>query len=227
MTSQSTQFPQNFEKKETRGSKRLHKRDDIMNGALTIGLDSLTMKNLAKHLNVGTATLYQYFENRETLLMEAAEYSIRLLPFPDDRGQGWKELALEYTKNVQKILKQHPSFIHSHPVTDYGYKIHFTLTEKILADLISCGLDAKQAIKVAHIITMASYAGAVEAIRQDRLPVAGSDIRCYISEQFSEMDHKDFPILSENIDDFILSADDKINLLLEVALANIQDEFKT
>ena len=41
------------------------------------------------------------------------------------------------------------------------------------------------------------------------------------------MDHKEFPILSENIDDFILSADDKINLLLEVALANIQDEFKT
>ena len=41
------------------------------------------------------------------------------------------------------------------------------------------------------------------------------------------MDHTEFPILSENIDDFILSADDKINLLLEVALANIQDEFKT
>ena len=134
---------------------------------------------------------------------------------------------MKYTKNVQKILKQYPSFIHSHPVTDYGYKIHFTLTEKILADLISCGLDAKQAIKVAHIITMASYAGAVEAIRQDRLPVASSDIRCYISEQFSEMDHKEFPILSENIDDFILSADDKINLLLDVALANIHDEFKT
>ena len=185
------------------------------------------MKNLAEHLNVGTATLYQYFENRETLLMEAAEYSIRLLPFPDYRGQGWKELALEYTKNVQKILKQHPSFIHSHPVTDYGYKIHFTLTEKILADLVSCGLDAKQAIKVTHIITMASYAGAVEAIRQERLPVEGADIRGYISEQFSEMDHEEFPILSENIDAFILSAEEKIDLLLEVALANIQDELKT
>ena len=227
MTSQSTELPQNFEKKETRGRKRLLKRDDILNGALSIGLDSLTMKNLAEHLNVGTATLYQYFENRETLLMEAAEYSIRLLPFPDYRGQGWKELALEYTKNVQKILKQHPSFIHSHPVTDYGYKIHFTLTEKILGDLVSCGLNAKQAIKVAHIITMASYAGAVEAIRQERLPVEGADIRDYISEQFSEMDHEEFPILSENIDAFILSAEDKIDLLLEVALANIQDEFKT
>ncbi len=227
MTSQSTELPQNFEKKETRGRKRLLKRDDILNGALSIGLDNLTMKNLAEHLNVGTATLYQYFENRETLLMEAAEYSIRLLPFPDYKGQGWKELALEYTKNVQKILKQHPSFIHSHPVTDYGYKIHFTLTEKILTDLVSCGLNAKQAIKVAHIITMASYAGAVEAIRQERLPVEGTDIRGYISEQFSEMDHEDFPILSENIDAFILSAEDKIDLLLEVALANIQDEFKT
>ena len=227
MTSQSTELPQNFEKKETRGRKRLLKRDDILNGALSIGLDNLTMKNLAEHLNVGTATLYQYFENRETLLMEAAEYSIRLLPFPDYRGQGWKELALEYTKNVQKILKQHPSFIHSHPVTDYGYKIHFTLTEKILTDLVSCGLNAKQAIKVAHIITMASYAGAVKAIRQERLPVEGADIRGYISEQFSEMDHEEFPILSENIDAFILSAEDKIDLLLEVALANIQDEFKT
>lgn len=226
MTSQSTELPQNFEKKETRGRKRLLNRDDILNGALSIGLDSLTMKNLAEHLNVGTATLYQYFENRETLLMEAAEYSIRLLPFPDYRGQGWQELALEYTKNVQKILKQHPSFIHSHPVTDYGYKIHFTLTEKILNDLVSCGLDAKQAVKVAHIITMASYAGAVEAIRQERLPVEGADIRGYIFEQFSEMDHQEFPILSENINAFILSAEDKIDLLLEVALANIQNEFK-
>ena len=226
MTSQSTELPQNFEKKETRGRKRLLNRDDILNGALSIGLDSLTMKNLAEHLNVGTATLYQYFENRETLLMEAAEYSIRLLPFPDYRGQGWQELALEYTKNVQKILKQHPSFIHSHPVTDYGYKIHFTLTEKILNDLVSCGLDAKQAVKVAHIITMASYAGAVEAIRQERLPVEGADIRGYIFEQFSEMDRQEFPILSENINAFILSAEDKIDLLMEVALANIQNEFK-
>jgi len=226
LTSQSTELPQNFEKKETRGRKRLLNRDDILNGALSIGLDSLTMKNLAEHLNVGTATLYQYFENRETLLMEAAEYSIRLLPFPDYRGQGWKELALEYTKNVQKILKQHPSFIHSHPVTDYGYKIHFTLTEKILNDLVSCGLDAKQAVKVTHIITMASYAGAVEAIRQERLPVEGADIRGYIFEQFSEMDRQEFPILSENINAFILSAEDKIDLLLEVALANIQNEFK-
>ena len=123
MTSQSTKLPQNFEKKETRGRKRLLKRDDILDGALFIGLDNLTMKNLAEHLKVGTATLYQYFENRETLLMEAAEYSIKLLPFPDYKGQGWQQMALEYTKNVQKILKQHPSFIHSHPVTDYGYKI--------------------------------------------------------------------------------------------------------
>ena len=64
MTSQTTELTQNFEKKETRGRKRLLKRDDILNGALSIGLDSLTMKNLAEHLNVGTATLYQYFENR-------------------------------------------------------------------------------------------------------------------------------------------------------------------
>ena len=226
MTSQYTELPQNFEKKETRGRKRLLKRDDILDGALFIGLDNLTMKNLAEHLKVGTATLYQYFENRETLLMEAAEYSIKLLPFPDYKGQGWQQMALEYTKNVQKILKQHPSFIHSHPVTDYGYKIHFTLTEKILTDLVSCGLDAKQAIKVAHIITMASYGGAVEAIRQERLPLNGANIQSYISSQFKEMDSEEFPILSENIEDFILSAEDKTDFLLKIALANIQGEFE-
>lgn len=226
MTSQSTELPQNFKKKETRGRKRLLKRDDILKGALSIGLDNLTMKTLAEHLNVGTATLYQYFENRENLMMEAAEYSIKLLPFPDYRGQGWQELAIEYTQNVQRILKQHPSFIHSHPVTDYGYKIHFTLTEKILTDLVSCGLDAKQAIQVAHIITMASYGGAVEAIRQERLPIEGADIQSYIAGQFKEMDSNEFPILSENIEDFILSAEDKTNFLLKIALANIQSEFE-
>lgn len=200
------------------------KKDEVLQGALALGLDNLTMKKLAEHLKVGTATLYQYFENRDNLLMEAAEYSIKLLPFPEYRGQSWKTLALEYITNVQQILKQHPSFIHSHPVTDYGYKIHFTLTEKILSDMVACGLDHKQAVKVAHIISMASYAGAVEAVRQERLPTGGADIQTYISEQFQEMDPSEFPILSENLKDFILSTEAKTELLLELAFAAIDRE---
>ena len=63
-------------KSATYGRPRLLTHDEILEGAVELGLEGLTMKRLASHLNVGTATLYQYFDSRKTLMRAAAVYSL-------------------------------------------------------------------------------------------------------------------------------------------------------
>ena len=68
-------------KETTYGRPRLLSHEEILESAVDLGLEGLTMKRLASHLNVGTATLYQYFDSRKSLMRAAAVYSLSDRPF--------------------------------------------------------------------------------------------------------------------------------------------------
>ena len=101
----------NLEKTTPYGRPRVLTHEEILRGALDLGLDGLTMKKLATHLGVGTATLYQYFESRKTLMRAAAVFALSDIPFPEDEGQHWSDLAREYVACLRELLSENPSFI--------------------------------------------------------------------------------------------------------------------
>jgi AcrR family transcriptional regulator len=153
-------------KETTYGRPRLLSHEEILESAVGLGLEGLTMKRLANHLNVGTATLYQYFDSRKSLMRAAAVYSLSDLPLPVDTGQHWSKLSTEYVSVIQNLLAENPSFIHSYQHTDYGFEVQFQLIEKFLSSMSKRDFTPKKGMELFNIIGMVAFAGAIEVTRQ-------------------------------------------------------------
>ena len=102
------------------GRPRLLTHDEILDAAIEMGLETLTMKKLASELGVGTATLYQYFDSRRDLTRAAAVHALSDVPLPKDKGQPWPELARDYVSLIQALLADNPTFLQSYQPTTLG-----------------------------------------------------------------------------------------------------------
>ncbi len=205
----------------TYGRPRLLTHEEILEGAVELGLENLTMKKLATHLNVGTATLYQYFDSRKTLLRAAAVHSLSHVPMPNDEGQHWSSLARDYAISIQTVLAENPSFIYSHQHTDYGFEVHFRLIEPFLASMNKRGFSPKDGMEVFNIVGMAAFGGAVETVRQVEFEYQDETMAIVAKRQFARLDSKDYPLLSEAFDDFTAAPETKVETLLRAAFATI------
>ena len=212
---------QRQEKPTVYGRPRLLTHDEILDGAVELGLEGLTMKKLAVHLNVGTATLYQYFDSRKSLMRAAAVHSFSNIDFPYDDGQHWSELALDYVTCLQSLLAENPSFIHSHQHTDYGFEVHFRLIEPFLAAMKTRDFCPREGMEIFNIIAMAAFAGAIEVVRHREFEYQDETMPVVARRQFDRLDKSDFPLLTEAFANFTLSPENKVRNFLYLAFKTI------
>src|SRR4051812_40854192 len=71
-------------------------RQMIAEAAHEIGLEQLTLKAVADHLDVSIAALYHYIDGKEDLLRLAADHAAAQVPLPEDHGQHWARWLLEW-----------------------------------------------------------------------------------------------------------------------------------
>ena len=64
-------------------------RQMIAEAAHELGLDGLTLRAVADHLDVSIAALYHHVSGKDDLMRLAAEYSAANVPIPQDVGQHW------------------------------------------------------------------------------------------------------------------------------------------
>lgn len=208
----------------TYGRPRLLTHDEIIDGALEIGLEGLTMKKLATHLNVGTATLYQYWDNRQSMLRAAAVRALRDVDMPTDTGQHWSHYALGYAVGIARSLSKTPSFILSYHFREYGLEAQFTLAENFLSAMEKRGIGAKAGMELFNVVSMAVYAGAIETVRQQEFDTIGADMQETARDQMSQMEVERFPLLRQVLDDFSLPPEKKIETMLRPAFEKIARE---
>ncbi len=77
----------------------------VLDAAIEMGLDSIRMAALAKRLNVSAAVLYTYVSGRDELVRLAARRASGVAVFPEDRGQSWREYAVQYAEAHFKIVE--------------------------------------------------------------------------------------------------------------------------
>ena len=188
---------------------------------MELGLEKLTMKKLATHLNVGTATLYQYFDSRKTLMRAAAVHSFSDIPLPADTGQHWSVFAREYVDALQAILAENPSFIHSNQHTEYGFEVHFKLIETFLTALKERGFEACDGYELFNVVSMTAFAGAIEIVRQREFEFQDETMPVVARRQFGRLDPADFPLMSEVIDVFTRTPRQKVDAMLKPVFASI------
>ena len=217
----SSSTAKNSAKQTSYGRPRLLSHEEILEGAVELGLEGLTMKRLATHLNVGTATLYQYFDSRKSLMRAAAVHSLSDVALPEDKGQHWSDLAAEYVQSLQTLLAENPSFIHSHQHSDYGFEVHFRLIEPFLTSMKKRGFDPRQGMEVFNIIGMAAFAGAIETVRHREFEFQDETMEVVARRQFDRLDATAFPLLSQAFSTFTHSPEQKVHSLLRAAFTTI------
>lgn len=211
-------------KQTTYGRPRLLSHEEILEGAVELGLEGLTMKRLATHLNVGTATLYQYFDSRKALMRAAAVYSLSDVPLPEDRGQHWSELAREYVESIQNLLAENPSYINSYQQTDYGFEVRFQLIEKFLQSMVSRGFTPEKGMELFNIVGMAAFAGAIEVSRQREFEYQDETMDVVARRQFERLEASEFPMMAQVLSTFTQTPEEKIDNLLTASFKTLARE---
>ena len=212
------------EKEVVYGRPRLLTHDEIIEGALELGLEGLTMKKLATHLNVGTATLYQYWDSRKKLMQAAAVHALGSMALPENRGQHWSNYAHEFVQCIQGYLAASPSLVISNHVREYGFEVQFKLAEQFLSVMHEHGFEPKAGMQVFNIVGSVAFAGAVEEIRQNEFSEQKEMASDVAQRQFARLNKEDFPFFSQAMDGLTSPASERIENLLRAAFRTIARE---
>ncbi|MGC6511500.1 MAG: TetR/AcrR family transcriptional regulator [Parvibaculales bacterium] len=204
----------NEKKKLGVGRPRVLTEKQILDAALDIGLEHLTLKKLATALNAGTTTLYQYFDSREALVEAAALHALNGLPLPEDKGQNWVEFSYEYIMSLKDLMAFTPSNITHYFNFEYGFELHFSLIERFLESLSKRGFEAREATQLFNRLSMAAVSGAIEDVRHQKIEDRNLSMLAAYTEIMNGLNKSDFPNLVEGMDVLTQSAESKSKDLL-------------
>lgn len=130
-------------------------REVILKTALNIidesGMDALSMRTVAKRLNVEAMSLYNHIENKEDLLNGIVEMILGEVEYPECSSD-WKAYLKSTACSFHDVLLRHPNalpIISTHsPVTVKG----LAQVEKILLVLKEAGITGISAFSLMHIV---------------------------------------------------------------------------
>lgn len=153
------------------GRPRLLTLDQVVDGALAVGLDRFNMAMLADHLGVGVATLYQYVSGRDELARRAVSRQVARLPLPVDQGQPWADYVREYAQALQDALVSEPRAIAQFAQGGFGFESEVEMVDGFLAVLVSRGFSLVEAVRIVRHTGFIAF-GAAVAIARERANAA-------------------------------------------------------
>ncbi len=220
-----TKIMTNAKKQVVYGRPRLLTHEQILEGALTIGLQGLTIKKLADHLQVGAATLYHYWKSRKELVQAAAVYALSDIELPENTGQHWSLYTQQYVECVATILSENPSLLNSYHFMDFGMEIQFKIIEQFLEVMVDThGFTPADAMRLLNIVGMAAFAGAVEKLRQEEFELHDETMQTAVQRQFNQINIEEFPLTAGVLNIYTAPPEEKINTILHAALCSIARE---
>ncbi len=156
------------------GRPRLLTLDQVLDGALAVGLDRFNMGVLAEHLGVGVATLYQYVAGRDDLVRRAVSRQVARLPLPVDTGQPWADYVREYALALQDALVSEPRSIAQFAEGGFGFETEVEMVDGFLAVMVLRGFTLAEAVRIVRHTGFIAF-GAAVVIARERANAARGD----------------------------------------------------
>lgn len=167
MTDRFTPSGDGVSRPKTRGRPRRLQLDQVIEAALAVGLERLTMAAVAEWLGVSKAVLYGYVASREELVRLAAAQAVRRHRFPTDRGQGWPTWVLEYARALFEVMTMEGDLLEWWLRGSQSALVEVDAAEMWLRALTERGFTGEEALQlrrsVSHIVI-----GAAAASKRDR-----------------------------------------------------------
>ena len=159
------------------------RQEEIIAAALELlndsGLSALSLREIAKRLNIRAPALYWYFKNKEDLVDYMAEAILRnefsdLQPRPDDEAwQVWLRLQMIRLRRAMLAYTDGGRVVagaHMYPATTLS-----VLFEQTLASLLSSGLDLETAYHITMTATRYTFGYVIEEQASPTMEEAAGD----------------------------------------------------
>ena len=75
------------------------------------GIAALSIRRLADRLNVNGASLYHHFQNKEEIIIGAAQIALEGIRPPLDGDEPWRIWVLRNARQLRQTLRDHPDFL--------------------------------------------------------------------------------------------------------------------
>ncbi|BCO49777.1 TetR/AcrR family transcriptional regulator [Mycobacterium avium subsp. hominissuis] len=90
-------------------------RRKVLETALAIidedGLEGLSIRRLADALGVNGASLYHHFDNKDEILIGAAEFALSDVRAPEESDDHWRHWLPENARKLRAALLKHPALV--------------------------------------------------------------------------------------------------------------------
>jgi AcrR family transcriptional regulator len=151
-------------------------RDKIAAAAYELGLENVSPRAVAGHLQVSVTGLYHYIDGRDDLLRLAAEYSAAQLPIPADRGQHWAVWVVEWALHTRDSFVEEPALLQYLIAGDVEMNQTAERVEAVVGFLVRGGFPLRDALLVYRLTCDAAIGAAVELIRERNAAAAGRPV---------------------------------------------------
>lgn len=195
---------------------------DIIAAAIDIGLEGVTLKQVADRLDVAVATLYRHVRDRDELVRLAAFRLAVTRPLPDAADGHWTELAVDYARSLFESFVDEPQLIHELMKGRLGPDMELDFLEQFLAELAQHGIDADEGIRLHRSIAMLTIGAAVGAIsaRPGGEEAANPSARMRLA--LATRDADDLPHVRRGLDTYLDMDPEQLVTALNDLLAGFQ-----
>ena len=205
------------------GERRPLTRDAIVDAALVLldreGIAGLSMRRLAKELDVGAASLYWHVGDKEELLGLLLDRIVGETEVPDPDPANWQEQMKELGRESRRLLQRHRDAAQISmgrvPVGPNSMPV----MERNLAILVAAGLPPRVLALAAD--TFALYVGGFafeESLRGDE----SADPQ-QLAEYFRSLPEDQFPTLVALADDLTAGdADERFEFALDLLVRGLE-----
>ncbi len=136
----------------------------IIAAALEIGLEGVTLKQIADRLDVAQATLYRHVRNRDELMRLAAFQLMLSRRLPNIEHAHWSELVTRYAESLFDTFLEEPQLISELLRGRLGPHAEIDLLEHFLDAIGVHGFSPEDGVALFHAIgslTIGAAAGAI------------------------------------------------------------------
>ncbi len=148
-------------------------RQAIAEAAHELGLDGLTLRDVADHLGVSIAALYHHVSGKDDLMRLAAEYSAARMPLPEDRGQHWGVWLYEWAVYNLDAFVAKPGLLAQYLEGAISADAIAGNVDTILAVLVRQGFSPLAANEAYELVTSCALGMAVGTIRERQAEADG------------------------------------------------------
>lgn len=166
-----------------------------------IGIERLTVRGLAKHLNIGTMTFYGYFRSKDEILDAMANLAMGSLTLPEPAAEpeNPRDAIRVVATEFHALLRRHPAVaqVLNSRVTD-SHRARRGAMENLIDRLVSSGIPGPLAIQcygfiMVHVLGFVGYQAPRPWARSD--DPANAELRRQQIHHFAALPLDEFPRL--------------------------------